>query len=59
MNDLLPALASLSPEHDEELVDGYQRYAACLNHSWRPRIYGLRRHDPAARRAAGVRRSDT
>lgn len=31
MNDLLPALASLSPEHDEELDDGYRRYTDLLS----------------------------
>ena len=30
MNDLLPALASLAPEHDEELDDGYRRYTGML-----------------------------
>ena len=36
MNPLMPALTALSPAHDPELIEGYQRYVALLEGTLSP-----------------------
>ena len=36
MNPLMSALTALSPAHDPELIEGYQRYAALLEGTLSP-----------------------